>query len=263
MSRVLRPDDPLAVTVVDAIRGGDVETLKRLLRDNEGLATAAIRDEDSGQDSVSRTLLHVATDWPGHFPNVAAKIAALVDAGAEVDARNAPGTETPLHWAASSDDIDALDALVAAGADIEAPGAVIAGGTALDDAVAFAQWQAARRLVEHGARTALWHAAALGLIDQVEAHFAGNPPPAPYPWGASGEQTPDGLTVAFWCACHGGQRGTAEYLLQRGADLDWIATWDGHTPLDTARREGADDVVAWLRTRGAKTADEVTHGKEW
>jgi hypothetical protein len=78
-------------------------------------------------------------------PRAIATIEVLVDASAKVDARNAPGTETPLHWAASSDDIDALDALVAAGADIEAPGAVIAGGTPLDDAVAFGQWQAARR----------------------------------------------------------------------------------------------------------------------
>ncbi|MGH9211324.1 MAG: hypothetical protein ACRD2C_11675 [Acidimicrobiales bacterium] len=70
------------------------------------------------------------------------------------------------------------------------------------------------------------------------------------------------MTVAFWCGCHGGQPQTAEYLLERGADLDWIATWDGHTPLDTARREGADDVVAWLRTRGAKTAGELSGGGE-
>jgi hypothetical protein len=25
---------------------------------------------------------------------------------------------------------------------------------------------------------------------------------------------------AFWCACHGGQRATAEYLLERGANRD-------------------------------------------
>src|SRR5919106_2079842 len=122
MSRMLHPDDPLAVAVVEAIRGGDVERLEQLLRDNESLATASIR----GEDGSARTLLHVATDWPGHYPRVAATIAALTAAGAPVDARNAPGTETPLHWAASSDDIEALDALVTAGADIEAPGAVIA-----------------------------------------------------------------------------------------------------------------------------------------
>ncbi|MGH9211323.1 MAG: hypothetical protein ACRD2C_11670 [Acidimicrobiales bacterium] len=76
MSRVLRADDPLALAVVVAIRGGDVDGLQRLLRDNVGLAIATIRDEGCGEGGVSRTLLHVATDWPGHFPDVAATIAA-------------------------------------------------------------------------------------------------------------------------------------------------------------------------------------------
>lgn len=48
---------------------------------------------------------------------------------------------------------------------------MIAGVTPLDDAAGFGQWHAARRLVEHGAHTTLWHSAALGLIDRVEAHF--------------------------------------------------------------------------------------------
>jgi len=58
-------------------------------------------------------LLHVATDWPGHFPHVSASIAALVEAGADVNARfHGPHEETPLHWAASSADVAALDALL-------------------------------------------------------------------------------------------------------------------------------------------------------
>ncbi len=62
---------------------------------------------------MSRTLLHVATDWPGHFPHVSASIVALVEAGADVNARfHGPHEETPLHWAASSDDVAALDALL-------------------------------------------------------------------------------------------------------------------------------------------------------
>jgi len=82
-----------------------------------------------------------------------------------------PHGETPLHWAASSDDIEVLDTLLDVGADMEASGAVIAGGTPLDDAVAFGQWKAARRLVERGAAFTLWHTAALGLLDDMEAYF--------------------------------------------------------------------------------------------
>ena len=61
-----------------------------------------------------------------------------VAAGADINARWAGAhTEAPLHGPASSGDVEALDALLGAGADIEVPGAVIAGGTPLGDAVAF------------------------------------------------------------------------------------------------------------------------------
>jgi ankyrin repeat protein len=139
----LRPGDPFTVAAVDAIQKGDVESLKRLLRENPSLATARI--------DGNRTLLHVATDWPGHFPNGVATVVALIAAGADVNARSTGRhTETPLHWAASSDDVQVLDTLLDHGADIEANGSVIGGGTPLADAVAFGQWEAARRLVELG-----------------------------------------------------------------------------------------------------------------
>lgn len=237
-------DEPLAVAAADAIRAGDVRTLRRLLGEHPDLAAARLAgDRDGRRDDTTRTLLHVATDWPGHYPNGAQVVAALVEAGADVHARfTGPHTETPLHWAASSDDVEVLDALLDAGADIEAPGAVIGGGTPLSDAVAFAQWNAARRLVERGARTSLWEAAALGLLDRVEERFAAAPPPDPAQ-----------ITQAFWCACHGGQLGTAQYLLDRGADLDW-AGYDLLTPLDAAVRSGAAELVEWLRGRGARPA---------
>ena len=84
--------------------------------------------------------LHVVTDWPGHFPNGRAIVARLVAAGADVDAAFCGAhAERPLHWAASSDDVEVLEALVEAGADIEAPGSVIGGDSPLADAVAFGQ----------------------------------------------------------------------------------------------------------------------------
>ena len=233
----IRTDDPLAVAVVDAIHTGDVEALKRMLREHPDLATGRLGADDT---DMTRTLLHVATDWPGHFPNGPATVAALVEAGADVNARfTGPHSETPLHWAASSDDVGVLDALLDAGADIEAPGAVIADGTPLADATAFGQWTVARRLVARGAHTPLREAAALGLMDRVERYCADDPPP-----------TPDDITQALWYASHGGQQLAAEYLVERGADLNWISTWDELTPLDAARRSGADQLVQWLQPRG-------------
>ena len=211
-----------------------------MLTEYEGLATVRFVDPACGDE---RTPLHVLTDWPGHVPNGRAVVATLVAAGANVDAAfGGAHAERPLHWAASSDDVEVLDALVEAGADIEAPGSVIDGGSPLADAVAFGQWRAAGRLVELGARANLWQAAALGLADRLERLLDDDPSPGR-----------DEVTNAFWCACHGGQRATAERLLERGADIDWIGH-DGLTPLDAAVRSEADELADWLRSRGAHPA---------
>ncbi len=95
-----------------AIPTGDIATLNRLLSSDPTLVHARLDGH--------RTLLHVATDWPGHFPNVREAISDLVAHGTDVNAKvyGLPHSESPLHWAASSDDIDALDALLGHGADI-------------------------------------------------------------------------------------------------------------------------------------------------
>lgn len=64
------PNDTLALAVVDAIRAGDLDTLKRLLTENPALATLRIGGADNTSGSMLHTLLHVATDWPGHLPFV-------------------------------------------------------------------------------------------------------------------------------------------------------------------------------------------------
>ena len=229
------PDSPLAAPMaatVTAVKTGNLDALAALLSAYPTLAH--LRSADG------RTLLHHAADWPGHFPNGAAVVAVLIAAGGDP---NAPGLgrfpETPLHWAASSDDVAVLDALLDGGADIEVTGASIAGGTPLDDAVGYGQWRAARRLVERGAWVdKLWHAAALGMMARVEEHFAGSTKPAA-----------DAVNDAFWQACHGGQLRAAEYLLVRGADLNWVPSWTKETPLQIAECAGAADLVDWLRER--------------
>jgi len=232
---MLPSNDPVAVSLTKAIQGGDVTTLQQLLNSDPDLARVGI-----GDDGGSRSLLHLATDWPGHFPNVSATIAALAAAGADVNARMSPHpkdpncVETPLHWAASSNDVAALDALLDAGANIEATGAIFTGGAPLSDAVVFANWNAARRLVERGATPTWWQAAALGMLDLVRARWQEQPPP-----------TSDEITRAFWHACRAAQQNTAAFLVERGADPDWVG-WDHKTPRQVARESGDSDFIAWL-----------------
>ena len=135
-------------------------------------------------------------------------------------------------WAASNDDVALIDALLDARADIEHAGSSIDGGSPLSCAVGYGQWAAAWRLVERGARTLLWHEAALGMVPAVTQRVEADPPPQPAE-----------LSGAFWNACHGGQLHAAQYLLAHGADLDWPASgmWHGETPLHWAASN--DDVA--------------------
>ena len=103
----------------------------------------------AGPATTRRTLLHVASEWPGHYPNGAATVAALIDAGADVNA-----SFVGRH----SEDTAALG-----GKQRRRRSARRAAerrrrhrshwgghrhGTPLADAVAFGQWNAARRLIE-------------------------------------------------------------------------------------------------------------------
>ena len=63
------PNNPLAAPVVKAIQEGDVAPLKTLVQENPGLPNARF-----GTPGKSRSMLHMATDWPGHSPNVASVI---------------------------------------------------------------------------------------------------------------------------------------------------------------------------------------------
>jgi len=236
----LQAHDARAVELMASIQSGDTAALEVTLRREPELAAARIID-DRG---VARTLLHVAADWPGHFPNASTSVGVLIAAGVDVNAAVRQGTapETALHWAASSDDVGVLDALLDGGADIEAPGAMFTGGTAMSDAVVFARWHAARRLLARGAMTTIWQASALGVLTRVEAYIAASPPPSPRD-----------ITNALWHACRGGQRAVAECLLAEGAELNWIGH-DHKTPLDAAHDSGAADLIEWLVACGAQRA---------
>ncbi len=236
-------DDGVVSSLVEAIRTGDLVAIQKLLDENPGLASSRL-----GGKAGTRTPLHVVTDWPGFFPDGPVVVRMLIAAGADPNARDpGKGAETPLHWAASSDDVEVARALIDASADLEAPDGSI--GTPLDNAIGYACWDVARLLVARGAKVdALWHAAALGMITRLEELLAKRP-----------DVKPGDLSQAFWHACAGGQRRAAEYLLARGADLNWVPDYARGTPMDVASGVGTqrDTLISWLRDQGARTAEHL------
>jgi uncharacterized protein len=237
-------DGQVAVELRLAIRAGDVAAIRRLLHDDPALASARLVGKDGG----AGTPLHLVTDWPGYFPNGPQIARLLIDAGADPNALTAsrdspgPGDETPLHYAASSDDVDVAEVPIEAVADIETPDGSI--GTPLDNAVGYGCWHVARLLVARGARVdKAWHAAALGMLGRLEALLGRDP-------------SAEDVSQAFWHACTGGQRRAAEYLLSRGADLNWEPDYAHGTPLDAASGLSTrqENVISWLRELGARSA---------
>lgn len=102
----------------------------------------------------------------------------------------------------------------------------------------------ARLLVARGARVeSLWEAAALGEGGRATELLDADPPP-----------TQAELDQAFWHACQGGQRRMAEYLLDRGADINFSPEYAGEmTVLQVAVQPGTqrEAVADFLRKRGA------------
>ncbi len=241
------PDDNRgAVELLFAVRGGDIELVNRLLLDDPLLARARFGSVERG----TRTALHFVTDWPGYFPNGPEIVKLLIDAGADPSALTTargseapgPGSETPLHWAASSDDADVASALIEGGADLETPDGSI--GTPLDNAVGYGCWNVARLLVMRGARVErLWQAAALGMLDRLNALLVP-------------ELDREQISQAFWHACAAGQRRAAERLLTAEADLNWEPDYAQGTPLDAARGLGTQQtiLIEWLQSIGARSA---------
>jgi ankyrin repeat protein len=110
-------DSEIAGAVIAAIHTGDIEALRRILANIPEVVTGPL-----DRPLTTRTALHVVCDWPGYFPNGPQIARILITTGANPNYRDAtPRSESPLHWAASSDDVDVAAALIDGGADIEIP----------------------------------------------------------------------------------------------------------------------------------------------
>ena len=234
----MTPDLDLSDQIFLAVHLGDLDRLSRLLAEHPERASAPL-----GGRYGSRTPIQAAADWPGYVPNGREVVRLLLAAGADPDGRR-PGDETALHWAASSDDAEVAEALINGGADVNAPDGSI--GTPVANAVGYGCWNVARLLVARGAVVDLpWVAAALGLQAQLEQLLGDQP-------------DPQVVSQAFWHACGGGQRRTAEYLLGRGADIAWEPDYAHGTALDAAQGRGTqqENVITWLKEHGARSADD-------
>jgi ankyrin repeat protein len=222
--------------LTNAIRWGYVADVRALLAAEPELATARVQG--------GRSALHVATDWPGYFPNGPAIVHILIQAGADPNARTEGKVkgETPLHWAASTDDVDVADILIRGGADVDAADGSI--GTPLENAIGYGCWHVARHLADAGATiNKLWHAAALGHLTRLDLLLATEPTP-----GA------DDVNEAFWQACHGGQFRAAQRLLEFGPDLNYHPGYAENRPIEIAAEVDTrrQQLVEWLQAHGAQ-----------
>jgi ankyrin repeat protein len=171
--------------------------------------------------------------------------------------------KTALHLAAEKNHPAVAEALIDAGADLEAE--TTWGMTPLQWAANRNSALTARLLITRGARLNLWAAAGLGLLDEVRACWdggrlrprVGQPRfrkradggwrKAPVP-GDVREVVSD----AFYIACRNGHTDVARLLLLRGADVDARGFFGG-TALHWAAGNGHRETVQFLLAHGAIT----------
>lgn len=236
----------------DAIVTGDVSTLKKLLRENPGLARQRSTREHRA------TLLHYcsANGVEGYRQktpkNLVEITRILLEAGAEVDAGvDVYGSDcttlglvaTSIHPEKAGVQEELMQLLLDHGALMDKSG--ISGGrhSLIRGCLANGRPRAARWLAEHGAKLDLEGAAGTGRLEVVKTFFDSN-----------GDLKPpvsrQDLQRGFVWACGYGYEDVVEFLLSHGADLNDDAGSD-EPPLHMAVVGASLSIVKLLVARGA------------
>ena len=237
-----------------AVESGDIDTLKKLIAEDPQLVNKTTADNP-------RTLLHTLCDYPAHRPRCRESAEILIRSGADVNARakfegkTDPG-ETPLHWAASSDDAEMIEVLLDSGAEIDIDGGIIANGTPLWEAVIFGmQNRSDKTDPARGNLQPDDRCPGVGRLDLVEKFFdkKGNitDTAGVLPGWSEPRPARDCIDSAFGMACRNGHLETARWLLGKKPDIN-RKNPVGETPLDQAVDRKHTEVANWLMTIGAK-----------
>lgn len=244
------PDSPSRrfEEAVDALVGGDLRKLQQMLTANPALVRAR-----SGRKHRSTLLHYVGANGVEGFrqrtpPNAVAVASTLLDAGAKVDAaadmyggnaRTLGLVATSSHPKLAGVQDDLMELLITRGASFDADPTIINGCLAngRDKAAAF--------LAMRGAPLDLEGAAGLGRLDIVRTFFTGDGQLAPT---ATSGQLLDGFS---W-ACEYGHAEVAEFLLDRGVDVNAPLKPHQQSGLHWAASGGYGTLVKLLLRHGAR-----------
>jgi ankyrin repeat protein len=229
---------------------GDVETLRRLLINEPGLARAS----NPEAHYQGWTGLHAAAKG-GHVDAVRL----LLAHGADPNAREAGDNTYPLHWAAAQGHLEIVRALIDGGGDVlgiddvhelDVIGWATFYRASGDDR---ARMDAPRRelvavLLEHGARHHIFSAMCVGDLDLIRALVEQNPDTLDRRMSRfEREQTPLHFAISRK------RYDILDLLIELGADLD-AADYTGQSALAVAMLRGDPEAMRRLQAAGAHLA---------
>lgn len=234
---------------VDALVGGDIDALRRALREHPELVRAR-----SGRAHHATLLHYVSANGVEGYrqktpPNIVEITRLLLAAGADVNAgAHCYGEEddtlsltaTSAHPANAGVMIPMLELLFAADADIHRTSN---GWTNVRACLANGQPEAAAWLADRGAEVGFSDAAGLGRLDRVRHYLA---PSGALLNGATQQQLVEAWESATWY----GRIDVARYFIDAGIDPN-LANKAGATALHRAAFTGAVEVAKLLIARGA------------